>query len=62
MPLSVEGGAGTHTFVYFANRVGVRPGNADVTLAVGTLILKSSADGVNKREKEWRREGEPLET
>lgn len=36
------------TFVYFANRIGVKPGNTDVTLAEGTLILMVSADSVNE--------------
>lgn len=37
------------TFVYVANRAGVRPGKADVTLTEGTLILKLSAASVNQR-------------
>ena len=35
--------------MYFANRAGVKPGKADVTLTEGTLILKLSADSVDQR-------------
>ena len=39
------------TFVYVANRAGVKPGKADDSLTGETLILKPSANSVNEKER-----------